>query len=100
MITIVKKNENITHLRSSERALSHSQVTCCYELRNKGFILIYYNKPRILTDPFQDYSVEAKQAKGDADLLTIKTVIEKSIRQELWYTKNTELLVLLCHLIN
>ncbi|CAC5370036.1 unnamed protein product [Mytilus coruscus] len=50
-------------------------------------------------DTLQEHSIETIQAKGDADLLIVKTAVEKSTRQEVVvYGEDTDLLILLCHL--
>ncbi|CAC5398425.1 unnamed protein product [Mytilus coruscus] len=50
-------------------------------------------------DTLQEHSIETIQAKVDADLLIVKTAVEKSISEEVVvYGEDTDLLILLCHL--
>ncbi|CAC5405805.1 unnamed protein product [Mytilus coruscus] len=54
-------------------------------IKKETFLLNQSNKQRfveILMDTFQEHSIEAIQAKEDADLLIVKTAVEKSNRQE------------------
>ncbi|CAC5369996.1 unnamed protein product [Mytilus coruscus] len=97
--------KDITHLRRSKGAQSNT-ITFTRDMplriKKETFLLNQSNKQRfveILMDTFQEHSVEAIQAKEDADLLIVKTAVEKSNRQEVViYGEDTDLLILLCHL--
>ncbi|VDI23946.1 Hypothetical predicted protein [Mytilus galloprovincialis] len=97
--------KDITHLRRS-KGIQSNTITFTRDMplriKKETFLLNQSNKQRfveMLIDTFQEHSIEAIQAKEDADLLIVRTAVEKSNRQEVViYGEDTDLLILLCHL--
>ncbi|CAG2245843.1 unnamed protein product [Mytilus edulis] len=97
--------KDITHLRRS-KGIQSNTITFTRDMplrvKKETFLLNQSNKQRfveMLIDTFQEHSIEAIQAKEDADLLIVRTAVEKSTRQEVViYGEDTDLLILLCHL--
>ncbi|CAG2193658.1 unnamed protein product [Mytilus edulis] len=92
--------KDITHLRRS-KGIQSNTITFTRDMplrvKKETFLLNQSNKQRfveMLIDTFQEHSIEAIQAKEDADLLIVKTAVEKSNRQEVViYGEDTDLLI-------